>query len=64
MAVQTPNGKTVTRKELRKLLTAYKNGQSKTSIESELDVVGHRGKWITRAWYADIGAETGNSVLA
>ncbi len=64
MAVKTPSGTVVTRKELRKALTRYRNGESKTSIERSFGVTNARGKWFSRAVSADLGIATGNSVLA
>lgn len=63
MAVRTPSGTTLTKRQLRSLLTRFNKGESKSSIERSIGITSARGKWITRAWYNDLGVETGNSVL-
>ena len=64
MSVVTPNKVVVTRRELRSALRKFRKGEiSKTGIERGLGITNARGKWITRAWYVDLGEKTGNSVL-
>lgn len=63
MAVTTPTGQTVTKRQLRGFLTRYNRGESKTSIERSIGITRARGKWLTRAWANDLGVDTGNSVL-
>lgn len=63
MAVKTPTGRTVTKRQLRGFYNRYTKGESKTSIERSIGITSARGKWLTRALAVDLGIDTGNSVL-
>lgn len=64
MAVRTPAGETVTKRQLRSLLSRHqKGGISKTTLERTIGITTARGKWLTRAWASELGVNTGNSVL-
>lgn len=50
---------TITKRDLRKFLRQWEKGKfTKTEIERQLGVVGHRGKWITRQWDSRLGVDT------
>lgn len=55
----------VTKRELRKAFTQFKNGKA-TKTELERNVFGvttARGKWITRQWANVLGVDTRNGQI-
>lgn len=54
MAVKTPNGKSITKATLRRTFKEHQKGAAVSVLERSLGVDNARGKWLSRAWKAEL----------
>lgn len=54
--ITTRTGQKITRAQLRRALSRYRNGRASLSeLERDLGVENYRGKFLRRAWESELG---------